>query len=261
MRAILNFASALFVTNLRATLALRGAFWFAAVMMLLNNLLYFSIWWIFFDRFDEIRGWRFGDMAALFGVVAAGFGCAVVFAGGVRDLGRYIIDGELDGFLTQPKPPLLHALGSQSRASGWGDIASGLFLIGISGVVRPASAPLVLVAVASSAAVFTATGVILHSSAFWLGRTDSLARQFWEFQIAFSSYPRVIFGGVLKVLLFTVIPAGFIGFLPAELLRDFTWLGLAAVLGGASAYVLLAFAVFGRGLRSYESGNRVGLRA
>ena len=261
MRATLNFAAALFATNLRATLALRGAFWFAVVMMLLNNLLYFSIWWIFFDRFEEVRGWRFGDMAALFGVVATGFGCAIVFTGGVRELGRYIIEGELDGFLTQPKPPLLHALGSQSRASGWGDMVSGLLLIGISGLLRPANVPLVLVAVASSAAVFTATGVILHSSAFWLGRTDSLARQFWEFQIAFSSYPRVIFGGVLKVLLFSVIPAGFIGFLPAELLRQFSWPGLAAVLAGAGTYVVLAVVVFGRGLRRYESGNRVGLRA
>ena len=99
MRGFLAFAVALLSTSLRATLALRGAFWFAAVGMLLNNLLYFSFWWIFFDRFDEIRGWRLGDMAALFGVVAMGFGCASVLMGGVRELGRYIVDGELAGFL------------------------------------------------------------------------------------------------------------------------------------------------------------------
>ncbi len=261
MRGFLAFAVALLSTSLRATLALRGAFWFAAVGMLLNNLLYFSFWWIFFDRFDEIRGWRLGDMAALFGVVAMGFGCASVLMGGVRELGRYIVDGELDGFLTQPKPPLVQVLGSQSRASGWGDIASGLFLVAISGLVRAETAPLVVVAVAISTTVFAATGVILHSLAFWFGRTDRLALQVWEFQIAFSSYPRVIFGGALKVLLFTVIPAGFIGFLPAELLRHFTWPDLAAALAGAVVYTLLAFLVFGRGLRRYESGNRVSLRA
>lgn len=147
------------------------------------------------------------------------------------------------------------------RASGFGDIASELFLIGISGRVQLETAPLVLVAAAIRGAVLTATGVIVRRRAFWFGRTDRLARRFWEFLVAFSSYPRVIFGGLLKLLLFTVSPAGFIGFLPVELLRAFSWPGLAAALAGAAAYTALAFAAFGRGLRRYESGKRLGLRA
>ena len=261
MRATLQFASALFVTNLKATFALRGAFWASAAAMVLNNLLFFAIWWIFFDRFEHVRGWRVGDMAALFGVVASGFGCAVVLSGGVRELSRYIIEGELDSFLCQPKPALLHALGSKTFASGWGDIGSGLILIGISGYLRLDTLPLVFVAIAISAVLFTASGVLLHSCAFWLGRIENLARQFWEFLITFSIYPRTIFSGAFKFLLFTVIPAGFIGYLPAELLQDFSWWVLGAAVGGAVFYATLALFVFDRGLRRYESGNRFGVRA
>ncbi len=257
----LRFALGLTATNLKASFALRGAFWLQALAMLLNNVFFFSIWWIFFHRFEEIRGWRLDDMAALFGVVAGGFGIAVLLFGGVRDLARVIVEGDLDSLLTQPKSPLLQALGSKTVASGWGDLATGALFLWISGKLTLATLPLAVLAVGVSGAVFTATGVLVHSLAFWLGRIDSLARQLWEFTLTFSLYPRTLFEGALKLLLFTLIPAGFIGYLPVELLQEFRWTGLAATLGGAVLYVGLALFVFERGLRRYESGNRFGIRA
>jgi ABC-2 type transport system permease protein len=257
----LGFARALIGTNLKACFALRGAFWLSAGFMALNNLFFFITWWIFFERFEEVRGWRMADMAVLFGVVATGFGVTTVVAGGVRELSRQISDGDLDVLLTQPVPPLLHALGSRTWASGWGDIASGLLLMGLSGLVDFWTLPLALIAITASAATFTASGILLHSLAFWLGPVEGLVRQLWEFLLTFSMYPRTLFTGTLKILLFTVIPAGFIGFLPAELLQSFSIAGLLSVLAGASGYMLLALWVFARGLRRYESGNRFGVRA
>ena len=131
----LRFAAALIAINLKSSFALRGAFWLQAGFMVANNVLYFTFWWVFFDRFQEIRGWRVADVAALFGVVATGFGAAVVFAGGIRDLSRHIVDGDLDSFLTQPKSPLLHATASRTYASGWGDMCSGVAFLLFSGLV------------------------------------------------------------------------------------------------------------------------------
>jgi ABC-2 type transport system permease protein len=109
--------------------------------------------------------------------------------------------------------------------------------------------------------VLTATGVIVHSLAFWAGPMDTLARQYWEFTVMFSCYPRSIFGGLLRVALFSVIPAGFVAYLPVELLRNFAWPGLALAFGGAVVYGGLALWVFHAGLRRYESGNRFRVRA
>jgi len=257
----LRFARALVSTNLKASLALRGAFWLQVIFMIANNAIYFSIWFIFFDRFEEIRGWRLGDVGALYGIVATSFGLCVVFAGGVRELARMIIDGDLDSFMTQPKNLLLHTLGSRTFASGWGDIASGLLFLALSGVAHWRELPLVIVAIIASTIVFLSTGVVLHCSAFWLGRIDGIARQIWEFLITFSLYPRTLFTGALKFMLFTVVPAGFIGYLPVGLLQQFRWIDLAAVVAGAAAYAGLALLVFARGLRRYESGNRFGQRA
>ena len=261
LRSNLRFLAAMTAMNLKSSFALRGAFWLQAGFMAANNLLYFSFWWIFFDRFEEVGGWRVSDVAALYGVVAAGFGFAVVFAGGIRDLSRNIIDGDLDAFLTQPRSPLLHAVASKTSPAGWGDLVSGTGFLLFSGLVHWQSLPLALLAIAISASMFIASGVILHSLAFWLGRMDNLARQMWDFLVTFSIYPRPIFSGALKLLLFTLIPAGFIGYLPVELVRHFEWSGLVAALGGAAFYCTLAIAIFGAGLRRYESGNRFGVRA
>jgi ABC-2 type transport system permease protein len=63
------------------------------------------------------------------------------------------------------------------------------------------------------------------------------------------------------VLLFTLVPAGFISHLPVELLRTFEPWRMAAVLGFTVLSVALAIFVFRLGLRRYESGNLVVLRS
>ena len=253
----LRFLRELLRTNLKANLALRGAFWLQAVFMAVNNLVFFVIWWIFFDAFEEVRGWRLGDMAALYGVVAMSFGATVVFAGGVRDLALRISEGDLDALLTQPRDVLLQSVASRSFASGWGDLASGFGLLVVSGVLSPANLVVAPVAVAISVIVFASTGVLLGSTAFWLGRTDALARQLFEFMVTFSLYPAPIFSGALRLVLFTILPAGFIGYLPVALLRDFSVETLAAAVGGAAVYASLALLAFRRGLAVYASGNQI----
>ncbi len=261
MRATLHFLRGLVALNIKASLALRGAFWARVVFMMANNLIFFVMWWVFFERFEEVRGWRLPDMAALFGICAGAFGLAVVFGGGVRELSRLIVNGDLDSFLTQPKPPLLHSIASKSEAAGWGDVVSGAVLLGLSGYLTPLGVPAALLAMVCGALVFLAWGVMVHSLAFWAGDTSSISRQMWEFLIAFSCYPKTIFVGWLKVVLFTLLPAGFISFLPVELVRGFHVAGALAVVGGAALYTLLAVLVFRAGLRRYESGNRFGVRA
>jgi ABC-2 type transport system permease protein len=257
----LRFIGALLGINLRASLALRGAFWLQASFMLLNNLAYFCVWWIFFARFDDVGGWRLGDMAGLYGLVAVAFGLTIVLCGGVRDLARHIVEGSLDTWLAQPKSALLQALASNSRAAGWGDVVSGIGFLAASGLVSPAEIPLAILAVALGATVFVASGLILHALAFWLGDVDSLARQVWEFLITFSLYPPTLFSGGLRVLLFTALPAGFIAYLPVELLRAFSLETLALTSAATLGYALLAGAIFRAGLKRYESGNRLSIRA
>jgi ABC-2 type transport system permease protein len=179
----------------------------------------------------------------------------VVFGGGVRELSNRVTNGELDSYLTLPKSPLLHLLASRTMPSGWGDMATGVVFLGMSGLATWRNWPLALVAITASTVVFVATGVLVHSLVFWLGRVEAVAWQAWDFLVTFSMYPRPLFSGVLKLVLFTLVPAAFVGWLPCELLRDFAWSDLALVVGSAAGWSTLAAWVFATGLRRYESGN------
>jgi ABC-2 type transport system permease protein len=252
----LAFARALATTNVKGTFALRGAFLVQAAFMVLNNLAFFVFWSALMQHVPTLRGWRIDDVELLFGLVAASFGLLMTVAGGVRYLGRFIDEGDLDTLMTQPRPVLLHAIGLRSQPSGVGDVVSGIAFIIWSGHVSWRTLPVTLVAILASAVVFFASGVVFFSLAFWLGKVDSLARQLWELLITFSLYPEPLFGGLLRVALFTILPAGFAAYVPVRVINQASWLDVGLLVTGAAVYLAIAIAVFEAGLRRYASGSR-----
>jgi ABC-2 type transport system permease protein len=254
----LRFTRALLAANLKSTVLLRGAFVMQVAFMALNNLTFFVFWWALMRRVPVLRGWRLGDVQVLFGIVAAGFGLAVTFAGGVRHLGRFIDEGELDTLLTQPRPVLLYGLGLRSQASGVGDVLSGMAFIACSGEYSWRALPLIAFAVVASALVIIACGIVFFSLAFWLGRVETLTRQLWDLLITFSLYPEPLFGGMLRLMLFTVLPAGFVGYVPAHLVRSPSSELVLLMTIAIASYLSIAIVVFERGLRRYTSGSRFG---
>lgn len=252
----LAFARALVATNLKATLALRGAFVVQVVFMALNNFTFFVFWWALMRHVPSIRGWRLGDIALLYGIVAVAFGLALSLAGGVRHLGRFIEEGDLDTLLTQPRSVLVYALGLRSQPSGVGDVLSGMMFIFWSGEVSSSTLPLLVAAIVAGSLIFVACGIVFFSLAFWLGKVETVSRQLWELLITFSLYPEPLFGGALRLALFTLLPAGFVGYIPMRVVQTPSVQDMVLLVGGAIAYLGLAVMVFERGLRRYASCSR-----
>ena len=89
-----------------------------------------------------------------------------------------------------------------------------------------------------------------------LGRADLLGSN----NRFVSRYPGSIFSGWAKILLFTLIPAGFVAHVPVELLREFDPAKMGLLLAFTGAIWVVAIWVFQAGLRRYESGNLIGMR-
>jgi ABC-2 type transport system permease protein len=117
----------------------------------------------------------------------------------------------------------------------------------------------VALCVLSSTVTFTASCVIMFSLAFWVQKTHQLSRQLLDILITFSLYPEPLFDGGLRLLLFTLVPAGFVAYLPARVARGAGINELACMLGAALGYLWLARSVFRAGLRRYSSGSRFGV--
>jgi ABC-2 type transport system permease protein len=144
--------------------------------------------------------------------------------------------------------------------AAWGDLMFGLIVFLIAAPDRWASLPLFLLLGTLSALIVIAFGVLMGSLAFWLGRAETLAGQLNDKLIAFSLYPIDIFPGLVRVLLYTLIPSAFISSVPAELLSDFRWGLLALLVAFVAGITLAARLIFHLGLRRYESGNLVTMR-
>ncbi|HEU5199644.1 MAG TPA: ABC-2 family transporter protein, partial [Ktedonobacterales bacterium] len=254
----LRFVGAYFVANLQAAMEYRVAFWVQIFVMLGSDSLWLFFWWSYFQKFPLVNGWQQTDIVVIWAVSALGFGLGMAIFGNAPRLAQLIMTGGLDAYLGMPRNVLLHVCISSTEPNAWGDV---LFSIGAYILfVRPDPLNLLLFLLLGCivALIFAAFLIIFGSLAFFLGNTDGLVQQMLAALITFSTYPMNIFSGAVRLLLFTIIPAGFISFVPLQLLHRFTWTLAGIMLGFVLLIVLSAVGFFQLGLKRYESGNLMG---
>ncbi len=108
-----------------------------------------------------------------------------------------------------------------------------------------------------AAIVFVAFLVIIQSLAFWLGTGGTFTALAVNAMITFALYPITMFNQTAKLLLFTLIPAAFMGAVPATFVRTFSWELLGQMALAAVVFLTLAILLFNLGLRRYESGSAI----
>ena len=253
----LKFLLAVWKANLLSVMEYRVSFIMQALGMMLNDFMYFAIWIIFFDRFKEVRGWGIGDMYITYGVLASAFGLVALLFGNAFNLSEIINKGRLDYYLSFPRPVLLHAVSSRMISSGMGDFTYGFISYALSGYYTWDGFLRFILATLLAATVFAAFLILVQSLSFWLGMMTNLTSLMLNAMITFGIYPTTLFDGYAKLILFTLIPAAFMGAVPAEFIRAFTWQSLAELLLGAIVFLFLAVTIFRLGLKRYESGSAI----
>lgn len=258
---IAKLAAHYFRFNLSAGMAYRGAFVTQVFGMVLNNSAFIIFWVILFEQIGgSIKGYGFNDLMFLWALAACGFGTAQVFMGNAHHLSRIIYTGELDVYLLQPKPVAINLVTSRMVVSGWGDMLYGIILFFATQQLTIWGVTLFFLFSVLMALVFTSLRLAYHSLTFFLGNAEPLATLASEMVISFMIYPGSIFKGPTVWLLHSLVPAALMAYIPARLIRDFDpWL-FVILLGADFLLMTAAFLVFKRGIRSYESGNRIGTR-
>jgi ABC-2 type transport system permease protein len=241
--------------NLMSAMEYRGAFALQVFGMLLNDMALLFFWGVFYTQFPTLNGWALRDVLTLYALVAATFALSNILFGNGFNLARLIATGSLDYYLALPASPLLHMLVSHMEVPAWGDLLFGVGLFAALWGLHPAAWLLFIIGSVLGAMVMVAFAVALGSLAFYLGNAEALASQGLNALLSFAMYPIDLFPYAMRILLFTLIPAAFLGNVTASLVRDFDWLSLAAYALGALIILLLARWLFYRGLRRYESGN------
>jgi ABC-2 type transport system permease protein len=224
----LRLCAAYLRININAQLEYRGAFYSQVAAMFINDGAWVVFWLLFFTKFQVLHGWSLKDVTSLWATTTAGFGLAYGFMGNAhRKLAPAIAQAH-----TPPGPrfcaPYCRTCYWQYRPRvGRRGVRQYLFWFCktecSAGVVRRI--------------VDCRRGRVCRiwrhdRSRVYVGNASTLSDQWRDISITFATYPPTLFEGK-KFLLFTVIPAGFISYLPVESLRSMSIVDLLIAIAGA----------------------------
>jgi ABC-2 type transport system permease protein len=246
-----------FKFNISSVMEYRVSFLVQSFGMILNNAAFIFFWWILFSNVSSIGGYSFKDEMMLWAITSTSFGLCFVSFGNVTQITRMILNGELDTYLLQPKDPLTNIVCSRTVVSAWGDFLYGIILFFFIKGFDIRGFLLFLLFCITGALLYASVLISFHAPSFFSGNTEGLANLVIEFLISFTIYPEGIFRGGVKFILYTVIPAVFIVYIPASVIKQFSIIMMLEVLVVAVIWVVIAYFIFYQGLKRYESGNLI----
>ncbi len=260
VRKTLEFFAAYVKVNMQAAMEYRMNFVVQAGGMIISDIAWLIFWLIFFAKFPAVNGWGFNDVVMMYSIITMAYGLTTFVFGNFRYMADIIIKGNMDYYLALPKPPLLHMLISRSNLSGAGDFLFGLAIFFFVVPINLQSILLFSILMAMSFTMFLHFAIIIGSLTFFMGGTGKTQDTLLFSIVTFSSYPFSSFEGVLKILLLTIIPVGFISGIPVEIMKSFSpalmlYMFIATVVLVATAHTIFRF-----GLKHYESGNLINAR-
>jgi ABC-2 type transport system permease protein len=258
LKSELLFLRELMVMNLASAMEYRASFISQIVGMIINDGVYFVFWLIFFEEFGAVRGYVVQDIYLLFAIVTLGFGLAFTFAANTgANLAGLIAQGRLDYYLVLPRNLLLHVVFSRMSVSAVGDVTFGILAFAFTGRTHPLEILLFIVAALLAGIIMVGYAIIAGSLAFFMGNSQQASMQMTNALLTFSMYPNSLFSGLARFMLYTLIPAFFVGAVPVDIIKGRDGLLLLLMTGAAVVVWAIAALVFYTGLRRYESGSAI----
>lgn len=243
--------------NISSAMEYRASFLIQCFGMMLNNSAFIFFWWILFNNVKSIGGYGFKEEMLLWAIMSTSFGFCHIIFGNIGQITRMILNGELDTYLLQPKDPLVNILCSRTILSAWGDALYGIVLIIALNGLDGKRLIMFFVFAITGAMIMAAVLVTFHALSFYSGNTEGMAQLVMEFIISFSIYPEGIFSNGLRFVFYTIIPVAFTVYVPARAIMSSSVTLLTMVIGVVIIWIVVAYIVFYRGLKRYESGNLI----
>ena len=247
--------------NIKAALEYKKSFIIQTVFMIVNNLFFLIYWIVVFSINDgDLNGLVMKDILLLWTLPNGAWGIANFFFGGLRDIDKLIITGGLDSYLLQPKNLIVSIATSRCNFGSCGDLLYGLVL-GIIVSESVAEYLIILFFMIIGAIIFMSCFTIVRSLAVWFGDMENIARVYEQsLLITLSTYPYNIFGNVMKVLMFTIVPTAYISHLPIKIITQFDIKLVVLVISFAMIIAIIAIKLFNYILKKYESGNNISMK-
>lgn len=245
--------------NIMREMTNRFTFILNVLFMMLNNATFIIQWVILFHLKSDIGGYGMKDVMILWAMTASVYGFSHILFNGAFSLPDLIINGKLDAYIVQPKSILISVITSKTSISAIGDLIYGYLVFCIL-EFDLRKILLFTLYVITGGLLLTTYSIIFGSISFWIVKGDVILDTFLGMMINFSTYPDGIFKGIVKLILYSIVPVGIIYYIPVKSILhfEFTYFLIHIILTIIS--IFLAFIIFNRGLKKYSSGNLMSAR-
>jgi ABC-2 type transport system permease protein len=252
--------------QVRSQLQYRASFLLDLISTAVTLFLYFGSLVLVFKRFDNLAGWRLGEVAFLWGTVEVSFGLMdMIFSGfDPSDFGNRVRLGTFDQLLLRPLNITVQVLASRFLLRRWGRILQGMVIFGFAltladihwTLLKLLYLPCVILGLIG---FFGGLFVIGATITFWTIESVEAINIFTYGGSEMMTYPMHIYPDWLRRTFTYVIPAIFLNYYPALFFLDkpdpfglpVVAQFLSPLVGGGVLLAALAFWRFG--IRHYQS--------
>ena len=247
--------------NIKSAFEYKKSFITQMVFMFINNG-FFLIFWLVVTGVggENTASIDMQQILYIWSIPTLAVGISDFFFGGISKLNKYIISGELDTYIIQPQNTIIAVATSKCSFAAAGDMLYGIVL-GIYVSSKILDFVLILFFAILGVIIFCSCTIIIRLLAIWVGDVDNVAQVYENsLLITFMTYPEQIFGKITKILMYTVIPAGYIVHMPIRFINQFNYSYLLIIIIATIILAIITNLIFNFALKKYESGNNIALR-
>lgn len=248
-------------TSIRSRMQYKFNFILASVLAALIQISEFLMVALVLHQFGAIKGWSLHEIGYLFAIMTLSKTLYRTFGNEVHHLEKYLVGGELDQLLTRPMPVLLALLPQNFRIMV-GEVLQGGFILcwSLAGMMHSGQIgwtviPLSLLIILTGAIILFSIGLATATLGFWTTRIEELQTITEDAARTAAQYPLTLYPKWMSGILLTVIPVGFVNYIPSlYLLRGQGGAWVLAVIATVAALCLAASLRFWKyGITKYQS--------
>jgi ABC-2 type transport system permease protein len=234
MRLYFKYLAILFKSQLQY----RTSFWLLTFGQFFIPFFVFAGLYFMFERFGQIRGWSFFEVALAFGVIHMAFALSECFARGFDAFSSLVAGGEFDRLLVRPRSTVVQVLGSKFEFTRAGRLLQSILVLSwalynLPIVWTTAKAVTLLLMIISGVLIFVGIFILAATLCFWTIQGLEVANIFTDGGREMAQYPLNIYQKWVTIFFTFVIPFGCVNYLPLLFILD-------KVHSGNAIYYMLA---------------------
>ncbi|MBD2872732.1 ABC transporter permease [Paenibacillus arenilitoris] len=203
----------------------RASFWLLTIGQFLVPFSVFAGLYFLFERFEQIKGWQFQEVALCFAVIHMAFSLSECFARGFDYFSAMVVNGEFDRVLVRPRGTVLQVMGSKFEFTRVGRLIQSLIVLiwAISRLPVEWTAPkavTLLLMVASGTFIFTGIFILAATLCFWTVQGLEVVNIFTDGGRQMAQYPLQIYKKWVTRFFTFVIPFSCVNYLPLLYILD-----------------------------------------